>query len=294
MAGSMPRTQPLPETEKQICARLTRARQATGLTRAGLAKRIGLNQFSLANIERGSAPLKFSVGYQCCAALQLSLAWLATGSPPIFLFSEIAPSRLEKLDKQALFSSVFTGELASAVHSRHKELAAREGVAVKELGQHAVIFDGRLLGATTGENHIEKVKRLIDQAAAARKDDKERLALAQAIERFVFGLDPFGLRSENLILPEAATDTHAVAANTLLPSLLERLKSITAGKGKKSELAAFLKPRVPLSSVSRWLSGEREPGGEVLLQLLHWVALQERTMSNPAESTASGGAGESS
>lgn len=59
-----------------------------------------------------------------------------------------------------------------------------------------------------------------------------------------------------------------------LPSLLERLKKATAETGKKSELAEFLK--APLASVSRWLSGEREPGGEVALQMLHWVEQQER------------------
>jgi hypothetical protein len=31
-----------------------------------------------------------------------------------------------------------------------------------------------------------------------------------------------------------------------------------------------------LASVSRWLSGEREPGGEIALLMLKWVELQER------------------
>lgn len=61
-----------------------------------------------------------------------------------------------------------------------------------------------------------------------------------------------------------------------LPRLLERLRTATAAPGKKTELAAALNPKVPLESVSRWLSGSREPSGEVALQLLRWVELQER------------------
>jgi len=58
-----------------------------------------------------------------------------------------------------------------------------------------------------------------------------------------------------------------------LPALLERLKSATKQKGKKTELAADL--NVPLASISQWLSGEREPGGEYTLKLLKWVEWQE-------------------
>lgn len=75
-------------------------------------------------------------------------------------------------------------------------------------------------------------------------------------------------------LTDAETSARSVSAKAQLPELLERLKKATAEPGKKTALAAFLK--VPLASISRWLSGEREPGGEVTLQLLRWVELQER------------------
>jgi outer membrane biogenesis lipoprotein LolB len=65
-----------------------------------------------------------------------------------------------------------------------------------------------------------------------------------------------------------------------LPHLLKRLALATKESGRMSELADFLGmatgKRVPLASVSRWLSGKREPGGEITLQLLHWVEHQER------------------
>jgi transcriptional regulator with XRE-family HTH domain len=59
-----------------------------------------------------------------------------------------------------------------------------------------------------------------------------------------------------------------------LENLLRRANRLTQEPGKKSELARFL--NVPLASLSRWLSGKREPGGEATLQLLHWVEQQER------------------
>jgi DNA-binding transcriptional regulator YdaS (Cro superfamily) len=59
-----------------------------------------------------------------------------------------------------------------------------------------------------------------------------------------------------------------------LPSLLERLKKATEERGSKSALAAYL--GLPLASISQWLSGDREPGGETTLRLLHWVEQQER------------------
>lgn len=72
-------------------------------------------------------------------------------------------------------------------------------------------------------------------------------------------------------------ETPARLANDVkkqLPSLLERLNKATKETGKMSALADYLK--VPLASVSRWLSGKREPGGENTLAMLNWVEREER------------------
>ena len=58
-----------------------------------------------------------------------------------------------------------------------------------------------------------------------------------------------------------------------LANLIDRLKTATATKGMKAELADFL--HVPRSCVSDWLSARRQPGGETTLKLLHWVEQQE-------------------
>ena len=65
-----------------------------------------------------------------------------------------------------------------------------------------------------------------------------------------------------------------VEVKSQLPSLLDRLNRATSETGKISALADFL--GAPLASVSRWLSGKREPGGEITLKMLKWVEQQER------------------
>ena len=75
-------------------------------------------------------------------------------------------------------------------------------------------------------------------------------------------------------LTDSETSVKPVDVKAQLPDLLERLKKATQESGQKSALAKFL--GAPLASVSRWLSGEREPGGEVTLKLIRWCELQER------------------
>jgi transcriptional regulator with XRE-family HTH domain len=71
--------------------------------------------------------------------------------------------------------------------------------------------------------------------------------------------------------------------------LIERLKNVTRVRGKKAELAEFL--GVPSVSVSRWLSGDVEPGGEFTLRLLEWVQAAEATnKSGPGGVTSTTGA----
>lgn len=81
-------------------------------------------------------------------------------------------------------------------------------------------------------------------------------------------------------LTDSETSSKSVAVKAQLPELLERLKKATAQPGQKTALANFLSkqsgPKIPLASVSRWLSGEREPGGEVTLKMIRWCELQER------------------
>jgi transcriptional regulator with XRE-family HTH domain len=85
--------------------------------------------------------------------------------------------------------------------------------------------------------------------------------------------------SPKIILPHVTVSGNVQTVKAKLPSLRRRLNQATTERGMKSELAKFM--GVPLPNVSQWLSGEREPGGETTLQLLHWVEQQERSTKKP-------------
>lgn len=61
---------------------------------------------------------------------------------------------------------------------------------------------------------------------------------------------------------------------TQMQKFLERLKKATSQRGQQTALADFL--GVHRVSVSKWLSGKKEPGGEITLKMLQWVEQQER------------------
>jgi transcriptional regulator with XRE-family HTH domain len=88
---------------------------------------------------------------------------------------------------------------------------------------------------------------------------------------------------ENKVLTEAATRAKLAPVKSQLDDLLAALNRLTKESGKKTELADFL--GAPLASVSRWLSGEREPGGETTLKMLHWVQEQERQQNTLGSAT---------
>jgi transcriptional regulator with XRE-family HTH domain len=81
-------------------------------------------------------------------------------------------------------------------------------------------------------------------------------------------------------LPDSEISVKHDDVKAQLPGLLDRLKKAAAAPGQKTALADFLSKqsgsKIPLASVSRWLSGEREPGGEVTLKMIRWCELQER------------------
>jgi hypothetical protein len=87
-------------------------------------------------------------------------------------------------------------------------------------------------------------------------------------------------QAEKQYLTETSTSTKLQSVKAQLTYLRERLNRATKESGKMSALADFLGKavghRVPLASVSRWLSGKREPGGQITLLLLRWVEQQER------------------
>jgi transcriptional regulator with XRE-family HTH domain len=88
--------------------------------------------------------------------------------------------------------------------------------------------------------------------------------------------------------PECALDSltfvkHSPRVSSKLIALMERVKRAAASPGKKTELAERLD--VPLSQVSGWLSGVRNPSGETTLLLLEWVTAEEAKQKSPGSAS---------
>jgi len=76
------------------------------------------------------------------------------------------------------------------------------------------------------------------------------------------------------LLTEPLSTAKLAPVKSQLDNLLAGLDRLVKEPGSKTALAGFL--GAPLASVSRWLSGKREPGREITLKMLRWVEQQER------------------
>jgi hypothetical protein len=233
-------------------------------------------------------PLKYSVAAKLLRVFNINPSWLADGNGRISIGVNIPTLKESDIPKEALFSEVFANYLK---HIVSKQIAAIQSSPAYKYGEHLYSSDpsGRLaaeelliteirswIGTVRGAN-LNKLVNNIRFAALGLLDEsgidaepaatvKHRLAeMEKARAR---------LEKRRTYLTEAASDDRTAEVKLLLPNLLKRLNEHTSEPGKKSELAEFL--GAPLASVSRWLSGDREPGGEVTLKMLHWVQLQER------------------
>ena len=90
---------------------------------------------------------------------------------------------------------------------------------------------------------------------------------------------PASIEPERKLLTETESSGKLPPVKSQLDNLLAALNHLTEETGKKTELADFL--GAPLASVSRWLSGDREPGGETTLRMLEWVQAEEAKPRGP-------------
>jgi DNA-binding XRE family transcriptional regulator len=88
------------------------------------------------------------------------------------------------------------------------------------------------------------------------------------------GLPKFENKKAPTPLDNVSVFRNLEAVKAKYSELLERLKSATSPRGKKTELANFLGVKLP--RISQWLAREYEPGAETTLRMLQWVEHQER------------------
>jgi transcriptional regulator with XRE-family HTH domain len=287
----------LPPLEVAICLRVREIREGARMNQQTFADAISTNRARLSNLEYALAPLRFELAERLCAQFDINWRWMATGDGPKRPHLEAKAELVNKIGGRTLFSLAYSKHLKAYTEDWWATVAVRFPNS-KTLSNRRQIWPEenfpQLLAMTQAD--LKNAQSLMRQAEVADSDFKRKalldeagLLLASAIERDgaverscrpdvkVFFAES---KAAKQLLTDAETLDKSLVVKSQLPTLLERLKKATSETGKKSELAEFLakvtKSSVPLASVSRWLSGEREPGGEIALLMLRWVELQER------------------
>lgn len=288
----VPRQNPVPKREVDICNRLREARRETRLSQAAFAEILGIHRDRLATYEHARVPVRAGVALMAARHARVSLRWLAEGLEPKQLETFVHKRIRERIDENRIFSEVYDTVLKPLFDEKLDSIAKNSGAAtpvqlakilehdpcfgfIGDLGPEDVVsaFEKQLL-YTLEDMPPQLFPKLYSALNTVLRDFRSRNA--EAIKTFADHLKPKHETSvtKTYDLTEAESSNTTFSVKPQLPDLLDRLQKATAQPGKKTELAKSLK--VPLASVSRWLSGEREPGGEVALQMLHWVEHEER------------------
>ena|ERR1044071_2689736 len=293
VAFAVPRKNPLPAREVEIGHRLMSARKAKRYSRALLARFADIDPSMLVRVEIGRAPLKYEPARRMLERLGVRASWLANGTGRIDAGTNLIGSipAIEDLGitQTALFSEVFdrflsqplTPRLASAEPAPVLGEAIRRSVSGRRTALKTLNFYMRDWFLKVPDSKINLLFRELRKfgnslVKSFPKEDwqtiLQRAADWDALEsRIAEAAKTKG--SQTFPLPNISESVNHLDVKAQLPNLLERLRKATAARGTKSALAKYLK--VPLASVSQWLSGEREPGGETTLRLLQWVEQQE-------------------
>jgi transcriptional regulator with XRE-family HTH domain len=250
----MPGAGKMTVSEKSVCERLAAMRRFAGLSQEELAGAIGLSRAQLANIETGRTHLDFVAGWNACKRLGLRQLYLADGSLPMTPFHHVDIFDPDmKLPRCSFREGCLTGPFAEL-------LAYADSVA-----------------SPTGPGHdLNLYERTISglvRSVLLRTDPRDYPQLQDWIYS---ALQKFGAPKTKLLTGVTESGkTSVVKSELTLKNLLARLNSATEKPGMKSALAKHI--GVPLSNVSQWLSGKREPSGSTTLRLLKWVEQQERS-----------------
>jgi transcriptional regulator with XRE-family HTH domain len=244
-----------------IGLRLARARHYQRMSQAALGKSVKLSRDQVANIERGRTVLKFSVGWAFCQKLNIDPYFLATGEAPDGPFRAVKIDDLGATDEP--FRHVCLGQLRERLQLRRRLVRSLKSfdAAADELADSYEDALARLLRVV-----------LLEVPDFARVEFIE--FLAKSTRNFVKNIPPEIRESENKLTDASTSSNLDGVKPRTLKDLLARLNYHTKDSGKKTELADALK--VPLETVSRWLSGKMEPSGEATLKLLKWVEQHER------------------
>lgn len=280
--------------ERAICSRVKTIREQIRWSQPDFAKQIRISRDQLAAIEVGRTPLRYDVAWRIHEEFGVSLNWLdeefgfaddtvaseiqfprpgSPGLPSRALLSTVAKAvhdasaasgEWSKVDAKSL-SAVMTDGANRWLNLTYLEIFSGEWIASVPPGQATALVD---LLTATARKFIASFPPEPEQEIEKRANELiwRRLRIANA-RKFLF--------SPKRPLTEVTELGKCQSVKLNMENLLARLNRATSQTGMKSKLAKHM--GVPLSNVSQWLSGKREPGGEITLKLLNWVEQQEHS-----------------
>jgi transcriptional regulator with XRE-family HTH domain len=287
----MPRAKQLPQIEIQTCTRIKLFRETTELPRRIFAKQASIDPSALARVELGRAPLKYGMAVRICDAFAVNPQWIASGDGRMDIGVALPRPASLGVSKSALFTEVFAAKLCESVQKKIQELERDPRFMFGEMktpvdAKGRVVTEALLrldmrewLTAVPDAKFQELVNRIRYAAMPlvydwdATPGDLEQIEprrLEMEVER-----KKLLARKEELTTRDESVTLNLVKTIPTMNALREALRKLLKQPGNRADLMKHL-PGVPRESISRWLSGEREPGGDTTLQLLKWVELQER------------------
>ena len=296
----------MPVQERAICRRLRQFRLWTSYSQAEFCALVGLNSRAYASYEYARSQLNYPSARRILKAFcLLNPIWLAEGHGEMLevrIFSYPAPEATG-FGPRTAFSQVYRASLqqpllkAVTAHllkpiSRYSRFTVDPDVPGRLYGkeQFGDMLSGWLAALPDGKvnDFLNDVFRRAAQVVARYPRDDDEAAIQRRLDE-VYRIEakrrfPSSRpEKQRNVLTETESATKLLPVKLQLKNLRTELNRLTEESGKKTELAGFL--GAPLASVSRWLSGEREPGGETTLKMLRWVQEQESQPNAPGSAT---------
>ncbi len=137
--GSMPRKNPLPKREIEICKRLREYRESSTFSQERFARATGVEMSLLSTYENCRAPVRYDVARQIAVVFGMSEPWLAEGIGAMFTMREFAPERPSSIPPHMAFSKAYDTYL--------KAFAVKESAFLKSVD---ALYSGKGGPATMG------------------------------------------------------------------------------------------------------------------------------------------------
>ncbi len=259
--------------EMAICCRLRDLRRQIGWTQTQFAHAFGTTRDQLASIEYGRNPLRYWLADRVCEKANICQQWLACGDDPKEGYVRLPPEIGLEIKATELFSSAWHRRIGRLVKKRVTESQALKQTIASDPNAPEKIL----------ENGFYYLKLIATQRVQPEFYGDLCNALMAQMSAFINSHDspdqpPASLLSEKNTPKNSLTSISLKSKEWGMKSeiqkLIEQVKHRASGPGAKSNLARTL--GVAPARISEWLSGEKEPGGEYTLKLLHWVEQQER------------------